>query len=238
MTTPSLAYKVLYEIRNITNGAPPQYLNKILLTGEHISKQNTENMRHILQPGSTVKSFVYGSSETATLMYGLDDCSYAPICDDFVFEIVADEHVGMADQSNEFIATGRLLVTWLRDGMLPIFRYDTGDVFSVYTANTDCGYALRSKGRANSDPEFLALMNWVDRLVYGLPSPIYHYQLQKGSPKHTLSLITDPGQEAVSSLMSVIKDSADFENIEVVINPADHPFYEFSPLPKLPKYTN
>jgi phenylacetate-coenzyme A ligase PaaK-like adenylate-forming protein len=110
-------------------------LKKILLTGEELSPTSIYNFKRIMGPDVLVAPFVYGSSEAATLMLGREDGSFDPVLDDFVFELRgSDSEEGK-----------KLIVTWLRDGLMPILRYDTGDHFAVAPTIPP---ALRFLGRA------------------------------------------------------------------------------------------
>ncbi|MBK1646865.1 hypothetical protein CKO25_19990 [Thiocapsa imhoffii] len=229
MTTPTLAYKVLYETRelraNSDGNQPP--LRKALLTGELITLECAANMEAILGPGSQVIPFVYGSSETATLMIGTHDGRYLPIQEDFVFEVQPDEGAGASAQGE---ITGRLLVTWLRDGMLPILRYDTGDRFT-WVKTDDSGY-FRFEGRVAGWRIEPARAKMIDQAVFSLPLSIYHYQYE--IERKRLSIVTSGSAHDTSPIERALLDGGRLPaDTLIAIDPPESDFYGFSPLAKL-----
>ena len=85
-----------------------------------------------------------------------------PVLDDFVFELRgSDEDDGK-----------KLIVTWLRDGLMPILRYDTGDYFDVVPANSP---VLRFLGRIGSNSVELRFRSDVEQAVHSLDKPVFHY---------------------------------------------------------------
>jgi len=138
MSTPSLACKLLYEFMRQKGGIPCS-LKKLLLTGEPLGTASKENFQRIIgvDNKTLIAPFVYGSSEIATVMHGKKDGSFEPILEDFVFEL---------RENTDFPGSYRLILTWLREGVMPILRYDTNDYFMF---NGDIkSPSLRFLGRA------------------------------------------------------------------------------------------
>lgn len=223
MTTPSLAYKSLYEMVSIA-GKTPEPLNKVLLTGEKISRENIRNMSNILKAGHA-HSFVYGSSETAVVMTGTKNGNYKPLTNDFVLEFVDIKKA----QENKL--TGRLLVTWLREGLLPILRYDSGDYFAIDRQKDNTCF-MECIGRENQINEVMFLK--LEKAVYSMPYPIYHFEYLSSCNK--LYLITD--NKFKVCIYEYIKNINLFDEVDTIVNPEDHEFYRFSPKAKINRLTN
>ena len=61
MSTPTLIYKMIYELKKVGNGVLPLMLSKLLLTGELVSKAALSNMDQVLgRDIGAARSFVYG----------------------------------------------------------------------------------------------------------------------------------------------------------------------------------
>nr|WP_093192763.1 AMP-binding protein [Thiocapsa sp. KS1] len=227
MTTPTLAYKVLYETRDLRASGDRLPLRKVLLTGELISLECAANMETILGPGSRVTPFVYGSSETATLMIGTHEGRYLPIREDFVFEVEPEDGAGASAEGE---ITGRLLVTWLRDGMLPILRYDTGDRFT-WVRTDDSGY-FRFEGRVDGGGIDPARAQIIDQAVFSLPLSVYHYQYE--TERKRLSIVTGGCKCDERLIERALLDGGGLAaDTRIVLDPEESDFYGFSPLPKL-----
>jgi phenylacetate-CoA ligase len=236
MTTPTLAYKTVYELKKIYGSMSNLPLNKILLTGEYISKANMNNFREVMDGVAKVAPFVYGSSETATLMYGDEDGFYRPILEDFIFEII-DSDVGSFDSlpvENEIF--GSLVVTWLRKGLMPIVRYDTKDIFSVRCDNKSGGYLFRYIGRnVKSNYSLFERVN-IDKAIYELPISVYDYSVRKDRNCIAISLVTDLDQaikeEDIKDYFLSALGNDKNSVVSCSINDSDNRFYDFSPSPK------
>lgn len=232
MTTPSLAYKVIYEISKINGKKSLSNIKNVLLTGEHITQYNAENMKSMLNEDTVIKPFIYGASETATLMHGRDDFGYTPIMDDFCFEVEGETE---KENESDFLISGKLIVTWLRDGMLPIVRYDTGDKFSVYKSKKNGELVFFSNGRNLASKEDIEQRNSIDKAIYSLPFPVYHYEYTKNGGKPILNIISnssiDGDKSFVNNLLSEI-----LPDTEIILNRKNCSFFDFSPKPKMQKY--
>lgn len=234
MSTPTLLYKLLYELRRVGEGRLPEALKKAFVTGERFCAENARNMQRILGSGSQVAPFVYGSSETATIMIGQPDCSYRPIAEDFVFEIFSPE------QSDTNSVCGNLLVTWLREGMLPILRYDSGDIFTATRIGDGQEFTFHFEGRTTLGGLDIRDQSAIEAAIYCLPVPIFHFECMVNQASLSLycTIITEP-----SSTISIVEVIASLENaighhwrIDVVLNPETHPFLNFSPSPKSKRF--
>lgn len=236
MTTPTLAYKVLYEIQKLGAKTHQLSLKKALLTGELITRESANNMAQILGAGSLVAPFVYGSSETATLMFGTPGCRYLPILEDFIFEIDGQQKEVPDSEQLDPKITGRLLVTWLRDGMLPILRYDTGDIFSVAPGPDHSPSVFEFEGRDTGGHIRMTTKLALDRSIHALPLPIYHYQFR--SADDALVIISDASSIDAKSIRKALIDSGGItEKTRVDVNPQTSTFYQFSPSPKASRFT-
>lgn len=239
MTTPSLVYKFLYEVRKINGGFDNFPVTKFLLTGEHISFENAQNLKAIAGKNTTVLPFVYGSSEVATVMYGLNDCTYKGLNEDFIFELVdPDTNKQLTPVEGQTVYEGKLVVSWLRDGLLPILRYDTNDIFRVDI--TDDDPIWHSKGRKNARCPAGFDETLIDQVIYQSDLDIYHFTCEINDKDITLNLICDPDEtdsDHRKTLEDKIKSTLDGNfNIEVTINPKEHVFFDFSPSPKMSKF--
>jgi len=236
MTTPTLAYKVLFELSRL--GRLPSSVDKLLLTGEVLSRDSLANLDRIIGKGPGVaRSFVYGSSEAATLMYGVKDGTYRGFLDDFLFEVLPIEQSSTRENTcsrSEEAVTGRLLVTWLREGVMPLVRYDTGDVFSVRSDSTTGEWVFESHGRGHPQvtPEMMAR---VEQVCFGTATPVFHYDLQVEASRVTVSLFCSGGKTEMSLLRKEVEkgiESIFRRVVEVYLNPEAHTFLDFSPRAK------
>jgi phenylacetate-CoA ligase len=227
MTTPSLAYKVLYEFASAGQELPP-CLHKLLLTGEELSCSSIRHFKRIMRRDALVAPFVYGSSEAATLMLGRHDGLFDPILDDFIFEL----HDTSAQEGK------RLVVTWLRDGLMPMVRYDTGDLFDVATALDP---VLRFSGRVGlteSDREF---RTQVERALHALEVPVYHFEgtFSKSERRLNASVAIVLSDQAHAPAMEAsLREHLPGWQVRLHANPASMEFLQFSPSPKTEKLTS
>lgn len=225
MSTPSLAYKLLYEFTRLESRRPPTSLSKLLLTGEELSPASIHNFRQIMGPDALVAPFVYGSSEAATLMLGRQDGMFDPVLDDFIFEF----HEAGQDDGK------KLIVTWLREGLMPILRYDTGDYFVPPSPVLS---ALRFLGRVGSTAAERKFRADVEQALYAMPVPVFHYEGQF-SPTHKqlkLSVVlASPTADAAILVEEVLRHRLPSWRITVQVNPATMDFLQFSPSPKIGK---
>ncbi len=240
MTTPSLAYKILYEVYKINHGFKNFPAKKFLLTGEHISKSNANNLNRLVGKDTYTVPFVYGSSEVATVMYGVNDCSYRAIKEDFIFELIdinTNKHITL--HKGEKSCTGQLIITWLREGLLPIVRYDTNDTFQVDFDHQEEIWHFLGRQLQNKNPKVDE--NIIDAIIYNEPFPIFHFTCDVTPDTIKIVIITIPDLEDIKNKEKKIKEkiasSLNNEfNIFVNINPENHFFYDFSPSPKMSKF--
>ena len=242
MSTPTLVYKLLYEFGKLKGGALPASLRRIFVTGERFLPQSARNIERIIGEGSFAQPFVYGASETATIMLGRPDGAYRPILEDFIFEIHSAKSGSMfinPDLGGNWIR-GNLVVTWLREGMLPILRYDTADVFSVRKEGATGEYVFRFEGRNDTGVFDIDIQNRIEAALFNISSPIYHFEcrVEMIHSKVTVDVITAPGskignQEVKDAIADVLGGSW---SLAVELNRAEHPFFAFSPLPKTQKF--
>lgn len=222
MSTPSLVYKLFFEFYKLHQKVP-RFLYKLLLTGEHIGAACISNLKRLLNnKDSIVAPFVYGSSEAATLMIGREDGIFEPILDDFIFELVDTEYTNYK----------RLIVTWLREGLMPIVRYDTNDLFVA--EEKDFKTYLNFIGRYAKHPlSFYTLLSDIERIIYSSCIPIFHYQGTYSLEKKelNLSVVTSPEYAKTLYLSTIYNWFSDW-NVHIDINPPNIKFFQFSPLTK------
>lgn len=234
MTTPSLALKILYEVKKLDDGAELK-LNKVLLTGELITEYCEANFRKILGANCEVVAFVYGGSETASLMYGIGNGQYSPFLEDFIFEIVDGEVT--TSSADEYIVKGELHVTWLKGGLLPIKRYNTNDVFEV-TVKQDHPFKFKPLGRVVNLQVGFPCSARLEELIYSVEQPVFNYVATCSSTQRSINidLVALGGGQVVEDLQLKLKK--EFSNYEVTVrlNVAQDQFLQFSPKPKLARY--
>lgn len=228
MSTPSLMYKLLYEFTKFGDGRPPKSLKKLLLTGEQLSSSSISNFKQLMGSDALVAPFVYGSSEAATLMLGREDGLFDPVLDDFVFELRGSgEHDGK-----------KLIVTWLRDGLMPILRYDTGDFFELVPANSP---ALRFLGRIGSNSVERRFRSKVEEAVHSLDKPVFHYQGTFSEANRQLNVSVVVAQFDATTkyqLEAKLRECLPSWQATVEVNPESIEFTQFSPAPKTEKFTS
>jgi len=232
MTTPTLASKVFYEFNKHALPNNLLSIDKLLLTGEPITPHSADNFSEILNCSAKTIPFVYGSSETATVMIGNTDCSYDPISEDFIFELVDPETNEHLDSGVNGAIEGKLVISWLRNGLLPILRYDTGDIFRV--TSDESRVAWECLGRTQSNGVSARVM---DEIIYQEKIPIYHYECNVINDHIYFTIITIPGGEEnidVDLIKTLLHQKfSDKYSCSIEINPEIHEFYEFSIKPKM-----
>lgn len=228
MSTPSLVYKLLYEFTKFEDGRPPKSLKKLLLTGEELSSSSISNFKQIMGSDALVAPFVYGSSEAATLMLGREDGLFDPVLDDFVFEL---RDSGDGDEK-------KLIVTWLREGLMPILRYDTGDYFAVAPTAFP---ALRFLGRVGSSPDERKFRSIVEKAMYSLDQPVFHYQGTFSEVNKQLNIsvvVASPDDAMKLAIEEKLRECLPSWQPTVHVNPEFMEFMQFSPSPKIGKLTS
>ena len=234
MTTPSLALKILYEIKKI-NDHPELKINKLLLTGELITEACEQNFKKILGVDCEVIAFVYGGSETASLMYGVGHGQYLAFQEDFIFEIVDGEITPL--NPDEYMVKGELFVTWLKGGLLPIKRYNTNDIFEV-TVKKNHPSKFKPLGRVVNLKEGFPSSARLEELIYSVAQPIFNYVATCSSSQKSINVdLVALGSDQVTDDVR-LKLTKEFPEHEVTVrlNMVHDPFLEFAPKPKLTRY--
>lgn len=234
MTTPSLALKILYEIKKLSDSAELK-LNKVLLTGELVTEACEANFKKILGTDCEVVAFVYGGSETGSLMYGIGNGQYLPFQNDFIFEIVDGEVT--TKNPNEYIVKGELHVTWLKGGLLPIKRYNTNDLFEV-TVKENHPFKFKPLGRNVNLQVGYPCSARLEELIYSVEQPIFNYVATCTSAQRSINvdLVALGSDEVVEDVrLKLRKVFSDYE-VTVRLNVVQDPFLQFSPKPKLARY--
>lgn len=242
MSTPTLIYKVLYELQRLHRGRLPAALKKMLVTGERFLPASARNMERILGAESIAQPFVYGSSETATLMQGCFDGGYRPITEDFLFEVLVEEdsRSSVNPTLGDWTPRGPLIVTWLRDGMLPILRYHTGDWFTLRQESSSGEYIFTFEGRNDSDGFDLSIQQKIEATLFSLSFPIFHFECQLNT--NQTRLLIDVASLELEQRAQIEAENAVMEAIDerwpvdVTLNRATLSFFNFSPSPKTRKF--
>lgn len=228
MTTPTLAYKLLWERDRLPLEQRSWSLRKYLLTGELITRESLQNMSRLGDGEASV--FVYGSSEAATCFLGIEDGLYEPCLSDFVFELIP-----VADAEGFY----DLQITWLNSGVRPLLRYRTGDLFRLHShvPGRPGKVGFDAFGRTAKDGFTFLQRRRLDALVFGGKHCVFHYDLNVHDDRATLRIVTErdlPAKaqlEWVATLESTLRDVLG-KSVDVVVNPDNHSFYDFSPTPK------
>jgi phenylacetate-CoA ligase len=234
MTTPSLALKVLHEAAR-QNALGRLKVHKLLLTGELISSACVDNFKRILGAQCEVHAFVYGASETASLMYGVGDGQYQAFVDDFIFEIVGGSLQPASD--GEYKVTGPLLVTWLQGGLLPIRRYDTGDLFEI-TVRQGRPCMFKPLGRTRQLGDKARVAQRLEAIIYDAAVPVFNYRvtLFEADRHCQIQLVAaEPGIDRQRLLVAVGEVLPEYE-LALTINDPTGPFLAFAAKPKLNRF--
>jgi phenylacetate-CoA ligase len=203
-----------------------------------ITPDNINNIKRIVGEYASVVPFVYGSSEAATLMIGTESGYYEPIKEDFVFELV-DPYTHAPIQSKDGISeySGKLLVTWLRNGLLPILRYDTNDIFHISFHGSQEQWRVKGRVRGQMDKGFSDAD--IETLIYSAGVPIFHYHCEIAKKNIRITVISIPEcnrkDEELKIKEHIRKYLSDTYEVEVYVNPESHEFYDFSISPKMKK---
>jgi len=236
MSTPTLVYKLLYVFQRLSPARLPRYLKRLLLTGEYLSPASATNLQRLLGNGSAAMPFVYGASETATLMFGMPDGTYRAISEDFIFEVFPVTGSPRQPAGETGALTGRLVVTWLRQGLLPIVRYDTNDIFTVWKEPHTGDYVFRFDGRRDTYPIDLHQRRELENAIYSLGVPVFHFECKANATNNHLQIviITESGTELQgSTAAATLRAQLEWTwSLTVAVNPPQYRFYEFSPTPK------
>lgn len=237
MSTPTLILKLLFELRRMKLSTPS--LEKLLVTGEHLSRPLLNALDALMGVPGAARPLIYGSSEAASVMYGREDGDYVGYTQDFVFEIIPieaewqDTIVGQLPENTLF---GRLAVSWLRDGIMALVRFDTGDLFSCWPDPHSQDIIFRSHGRASIAGLSPVQTDRIDALLWSgehTLGKVVHFDVSLGDSEASISLITLPDidLEISRDLISQTENALE-RKINFNVNPAGHKFFNFSPLAK------
>jgi len=237
MSTPSLVYKLFYEIY-VTQSKKLKYIKNILLTGEYISKENIFNFKKIVGDDVNVRSFVYGSSEAATLLIGNGDDTYKGIYEDFVYELINVGNTEFSHLDTETSRHGNLVVTWLRSGLMPIYRYNTGDLFKIdFNSGNKIFTAL---GRDTDASISLFDRNMIDYLIYSSEIIIFDYKIScVKNNEYLVDIVSEKEVDGsyVHALQKRLNNTFEKKYTFIIrINNNELDFYKFSAKPKISKF--
>jgi phenylacetate-coenzyme A ligase PaaK-like adenylate-forming protein len=234
MTTPSLAYKLLFERDRLNIENFP--VKTFLLTGELISDGCLNNINRMLKGNGKAFPFVYGSSEAATCFWGTKEGSYEPIIKDFTFELVPKYRSSVWKDKSVY----ELLITWMNSGIRPLVRYNTRDLFIIdEEASSGREIKLKSIGR-ESDGIGADILYKTDEIIYNSPVSVYYYEItlfENNSAEVTV--IVNPSEKYTGDLEFYLTKnlSSFFSEVSVVVNPDHHLFYNFEPFIKTKRIT-
>lgn len=242
MSTPTLILKLLYEMDRL--GVKIPSINKLLITGEHISSALIKTLDTMLGIAGATRPLIYGSSEAASVMFGRKDGDYRAFIDDFVFEILQTDF----DWQHQILKTlpsnavfGSLCISWLRDGIMPLVRFNTEDLFSCWLEATTDEYVFRSHGRALNalglTPVHVQLIEdclWSGEDILG---KVFHYDMQRSDASTRLNTVTstNPKLFPVGEVQQRIGDMI-HQKVQVYLNPEGHSFYDEAPRAKSVRY--
>lgn len=233
MTTPTLAAKLLYE-KNKFYRTKNWSVNKLLLTGEYISKAMRDNFDKILNCQNATRLFVYGSSESATCMYGTELGSYYGFMNDFIYEIYTKSRIRNLTYGDT--VEGNLVITWLNNGIRPLIRYDTQDIMRVKISDSSGQCEFFPLGRTRCQLfTHSELMN-LDSIIFNSLHTVYHYDLQIINDDIIVNLITieDEGKvknAEISRMSRLFESLMSFDKrkkFHLKFNPLNHKFFDFS----------
>lgn len=233
MTTPSLIRKLFFEFSKVQEANIDQLcLKTLLLTGELVDHMETHLIYEVYPKPIKVLPFVYGSSEVATVMIGREDLLYEPISEDFIFEVISD-HSSDVDKKED-VVEGKLLVTWLRNGIVPVVRYDTGDVVKLHKNTKEAGWLVEVLGRKQFTALESEIISSFESVVRSCPKKIFHFDIAKNSGLWMISVIVhDIDIEFVKDFFVSKLEGSGFD---VKVNPGGHPFLSKAIKPKIPRY--
>lgn len=242
MSTPSLVCKLLYEAHSLSMPISKS-INKVLLTGELLSSACIKNIDSLFGKKDVAQALVYGSSEVATVMYGDEDGNYNPFINDFVYEIVPVNNIQTYKQKFEeylSVKEGELVVTWLRDGMMPIIRYKTGDIFRVHRDLKKAKWIFQPVGRSSSSVLDETIKNKIEEEIYKVTVSVFHFEVIVSEERATIILIVNkemsPREKTALAAKILQFGGGIFKSVKISVNPDDHEFYKFSIRPKLTKF--
>ena len=241
MSTPTLILKMLFELERLEIKVPS--LNKFLLTGEHLSRSLLSTLDAILGVAGASRPLIYGSSESASVFYGLEGGDYAGFNSDFVFEILpieADWQDTILEGLPDNAKFGRLAVSWLRDGIMTLVRFDTNDLFSCWQDPDTDRHVFRSHGRANIAGLSPVKIEQIEQVVWagqGTLSNVFHFDLSISRKDAVLNIVTRPGNAAIKvSTLEERLNSVIGKPTRVLLNPEGHSFFDASPSAKTNRF--
>ncbi|XUY28645.1 hypothetical protein RMR21_016170 [Agrobacterium sp. rho-8.1] len=241
MSTPTLILKLLFELGRLKIRTPS--LVKLLVTGEHLSRPLLKAFDALLGVPGAARPLIYGSSEAASVMYGREDGDYIGYTRDFVFEVLPIEAEWQGRIIQDLPANaqfGRLAISWLRDGIMTLVRFDTGDLFSCWPDPNKEDIIFRSHGRANVAGLSPVQIDQIEGVLWAgeyTLGKVVHYDLFVGTSEVDVCLITRPDVvlNASSNLITEIENIVG-KKINLKVNPANHSFLEFSPSAKTNRF--
>jgi len=221
MTTPTLALKFLFEVKK--KGLKLDENINLLLTGECLSDGMINNFNTILGRKGAYR-FLYGSSECATVMIGNKKNQFEMLSKDFIFEFKQD-----LTGTNKSIY--KLTLSWLRNGIRPLIRYNTNDLF----LKIDNDFVPIGRGGVDSN---IIVQNYLfDDELFNIPVIIFDYILNFKTKEMNLVVIEDEDEDYINSLIKpIIKKFYKISDIEININSSENEFLKFSPRVKSKRF--
>ena len=230
MSTPTLVYKLIFELHKAGEKIPAS-VEKILVTGEKFTLSNAKNMKKALIENAIIVPFVYGSSESATLMIGNEDFTFSPINDDFLLEIECEENKTETTKGN-------LLVTWLNPGFHKVVRYDTKDVFEAKKINDS--YRLNYISREVDKDVDIDELCKIEDVIYLYPRIIFNVSILFFKILDKYHVHVDGDFEDRKDFVNYFKDNLGetfFRIDELIINSNDSVFRNENIKPKTQSFS-
>lgn len=228
MTTPALARKLLYERSRLSKEDRKWSLRQFLLTGELVTEASLSNIARLFDGEG--RAFVYGSSEAATVAIPQNHFRFRPCLGDFVFELHPTEGPEPIYE---------IVLTWLNGGARPLIRYATGD--ATFFGGEDHDPWLEILGRIEAPFGDVLTRQRVDRAVYDAGPAVYHFVAERRDQHLKVEVIcssdltdrdTASAREALTRSIGGVWQG----KLEVVVNPPEHSFRDFSPSPKMAQF--
>lgn len=231
MTTPALALKLLYEFARMQVSLPA--LSKILLTGEPVHRTLCNNIDRLMSVSGAARSLIYGSSEAASVMYGVSPGLYRGFLNDFMFELIPLPAETSCEHSDG-VYRGELVITWLRDGPLPLVRYATGDECLARFNKGIGDWLFEPLGRREPILGGETATS-LDNVFFDRDFPVHDYSVSVKSERVNARVVYGPPGHAVPAFDTALRTGLEEffgRETHLISNAKDDRFYGFRPAVK------
>ena len=157
-------------------------------------------------------------------MIGNKKNQFEMLSKDFIFEFKQD-----LTGTNKSIY--KLTLSWLRNGIRPLIRYNTNDLF----LKIDNDFVPIGRGGVDSN---IIVQNYLfDDELFNIPVIIFDYILNFKTKEMNLVVIEDEDEDYINSLIKpIIKKFYKISDIEININSSENEFLKFSPRVKSKRF--